>query len=45
MGGDGGYGGDGGMRGGGGLHHPRIGHDGLRQAGDDVAGVGVGEDL
>ena len=29
----------------GGLHDPRVGHDGLRQAGDDVAGVGVGQDL
>ena len=27
------------------LHHPRVGHDGLGEAGDDVAGVGVGQDL
>ena len=27
------------------LHHPRVGHDGLGETGDDVAGVGVGQDL
>ena len=41
----GGDGGDGGMRGGGVLHDPGVRHDGLGQAGDDVAGVGVGQDL
>ena len=35
----------GGDGGGGGLHVARVRHDGLRQAGDDVAGVGVGQDL
>ena len=31
--------------GGGVLHDPGVRHDGLGQAGDDVAGVGVGQDL
>ena len=40
-----GQGRDGGVRGGGGLHQARVRHDGLGEAGDDVAGVGVGQYL